>query len=286
MTTIIHKLADVSESAQLGAGVVVGPFCHIGPKVKIGEGTVLGPSVTVTGHTSIGERNEFIGHAVIGGPPQDKKYEGEQASLVIGDDNIVREFVTMNIGTAAGSWITSVGNRNLFMACAHIAHDCVLEDDIIVGNNVMLAGHVRIEERAILAGGAAANHFVTIGTQAFVGGMARIMQDAPPYMTIEGHQARVRGVNSVGMRRAGHSDEAIESMRVAYRRLFRSDEPRARVIQDLEEAGMTPEVRRLLSFLRDMDRGFQGRYRESLRRPEVSTPNVAEPVEAERRSRA
>ena len=267
--TDIHPTAVLAEGAKVADDVVIGPFCYIGPKVRLGAGTRLGPHVTVQGRTSIGERNHFVAQCAIGGKPQDLKYAGEESALVIGDDNTVREFVTINIGTAAGSWVTSIGNRNLIMACAHVAHDCVLEDDIVVGNNVLLAGHVRIENRCIISGGAAVNHFVTIGTLAMVGGMARVVKDVPPFMVFEG--SKVRGVNLVGLRRREVEPKSIKQVRDAYRRLFADDAPTVLAMQEMEAEGeLSPETSRLLAFLRDMERGFQGRYRESLRRPNAS----------------
>ncbi|MDP6850110.1 MAG: acyl-ACP--UDP-N-acetylglucosamine O-acyltransferase [Planctomycetota bacterium] len=268
MSTKIHPTSHIAPGAELDSGVVVGPFCHVGHKVEIGADTVLGPHVVIQGKTTIGQRNRFMGQASIGGLPQDLKYAGEDSALVLGDDNVVREFVTINIGTAAGSWVTTLGDRNLLMACAHIAHDCVLEDDIIVGNNVLMAGHVRVESQAIVSGGSALNHFVTVGTLAMVGGMARIIKDVPPYMVVEGSPGRVRGVNSVGLNRKKTSPESVAQMRDAYRRLYADETPTSLAIQEMETRGdWCPEVLRLIAFLRDMERGYQGRYRESLRRP-------------------
>ena len=266
--TSVHPTAFVAPGAELDPSVVVGPFCYVGSRVRIGAGTILGPHVVVQGKTTIGERNHFVGQAAIGGKPQDLKYTGEESALVIGDDNVVREFVTINIGTAAGSWVTSVGNQNLIMACAHVAHDCVIEDEVIIGNNVLLAGHVRIEDQSIISGGTAVNHFVTIGSLAMVGGMSRVVKDVPPFMTIEGSPARVRGVNLVGLKRRGKADEAIRQLRAAYRKLYQDEAPVALVLDELESvSSLTPEVLRLVSFLRDMERGYQGRYREALHRP-------------------
>lgn len=187
---------------------------------------------------------------------------------MIGDGNVVREFVTVNIGTAAGSWVTSIGDRNLIMACAHVAHDCVIEDEIILGNNVLLAGHVRVESQAIISGGVAVNHFVTVGVLAMVGGTSRVVQDVPPFMIAEGAPARARGVNVVGLRRQGKGPEVVSQLRDAFRRLIAEETPIALAIQEMEaEKDLLPETQRLISFLRDMERGFQGRYRESLRRP-------------------
>lgn len=269
--TNIHPSSFVSPGAQLDSSVVVGPFCYIGSRVRIGADTSLGPHVTIQGRTTIGERNHFVGQAAIGGRPQDLKYAGEESALDIGDDNVIREFVTINIGTAAGSWITSVGSKNLIMACAHVAHDCVIEDEVILGNNVLLAGHVRVESQAIVSGGTAINHFVTVGTLAMVGGLSRIVKDVPPYMVVEGSPAQVRGVNTVGLKRRDKDPEVLAQLRDAYRECFADHAERKPITVAIEEletrANQSGEMRRLLSFLRDMERGFQGRYREALRRP-------------------
>ncbi|MDP6963671.1 MAG: acyl-ACP--UDP-N-acetylglucosamine O-acyltransferase [Planctomycetota bacterium] len=265
--TNIHETSYVAPGAELDHDVTVGPFCFVGSNVIVGKGTTLGPHVTVQGRTTIGEDNHFVGQCAVGGLPQDLKYAGEESALVIGNGNVVREFVTINIGTAAGSWITSLGDKNLIMACAHVAHDCVIEDNVILGNNVLLAGHVRVESDAIISGGAAVNHFVTIGTLAMVGGMGRVIQDIPPYMIAEGAPARARGVNVVGLKRREYSKEAIAELRDAFRRLIADESPTTLSIQEMEsETNLLPDTRRLIAFLRDMDRGFQGRYRESLRR--------------------
>jgi len=265
--TSIHETSYVAPGAELDSDVTVGPFCYIGSRVRIASGTRLGPHVTVQGRTTIGRDNHFVGQCAIGGLPQDLKYAGEESALVIGDGNVIREFVTVNIGTAAGSWVTSIGDKNLIMACAHVAHDCVVEDEVIIGNNVLLAGHVRIESHAIVSGGVAVNHFVTIGTLAMVGGMARIVKDVPPYMISEGAPARPRGVNVVGLRRRSKGTEVLAELRDAFRRLIADEAPTTLAIQEMEaEKDLLPETRRLISFLRDMERGYQGRYRESLRR--------------------
>ena len=265
----VHPTAFIAPGAEIADDAVIGPFCYVGGRVKIGAGTRLGPHVTVQSRTTIGRDNHFVGQCAIGGLPQDLKYAGEESALVIGDRNVVREFVTINIGTAAGGWVTSIGDGNLIMACAHVAHDCVLEDEIILGNNVLLAGHVRIESNAIVSGGVAVNHFVTIGPLAMVGGMARVVQDVPPFMIAEGAPARARGVNVVGLRRRGHTPDAVDELREAFRSLLADEKPMSVALQEWEQrAELAPDTRRLIAFLRDMERGFQGRYRESLRRPE------------------
>ena len=265
----VHPTAFIAPGAEIADDAVIGPFCYVGGRVKIGPGTRLGPHVTVQSRTTIGRDNHFVGQCAIGGLPQDLKYAGEESALVIGDRNVVREFVTINIGTAAGGWVTSIGDGNLIMACAHVAHDCVLEDEIILGNNVLLAGHVRIESHAIISGGVAVNHFVTIGPLAMVGGMARVVQDVPPFMIAEGAPARARGVNVVGLRRRGRTPDAVAELREAFRSLLADEKPMSVALQEWEQrAELAPDTRRLIAFLRDMERGFQGRYRESLRRPE------------------
>ncbi len=262
----VHPTAYIAPGAELDASVVVGPFCYVGSRTRIGAGTMLGPHVTIQGRTTIGERNHFVGQCAIGGLPQDLKYAGEESALVIGNDNVVREFVTINIGTATGSWVTSIGDRNLIMACAHVAHDCMIEDDVILGNNVLLAGHVRIENMAIISGGAAINHFTTVGSLAMVGGMSRVGKDVPPFMTFD--SARVRGVNAVGLKRRGYSEDAVRQLRKAYRMLFQDESPSSVVLDEIEAwQDAEPAVLRLISFLRDMEKGYQGRYREALRRP-------------------
>jgi len=268
--TNVHETAFLAPGSEVDPSVVVGPFCYVGGQVRIGKGSRLGPHVTIQGRTTIGEDNHFVGQCGIGGPPQDLKYAGEESALVIGDRNIIREFVTVNIGTAKGAWITSIGSDNLLMACSHVAHDCSIEDEVVMGNNVLLAGHVRVESQSIISGGAAVNHFVTVGTLSMVGGMARVMQDVPPFMIFEGSPGRVRGVNTVGLNRRGMDPDAIRQLRDAYRRLFADEYPKMLAIQELEaEGNLASETTRLLTFLRDMERGYQGRYRESLRRTEA-----------------
>ncbi len=266
----VHETAFIAPGAQVDPSVVVGPFCYVGGQVSIAAGTRLGPHVTIQGRTTIGEGNHFVGQCAIGGLPQDLKYAGEESALVIGDRNVIREFVTVNIGTAKGAWLTSIGSENLLMACSHVAHDCSIEDEVVLGNNVLLAGHVRVESQAIIAGGAAVNHFATVGTLAMIGGMARVMQDVPPFMIFEGSPGRVRGVNTVGLNRRGKDADTVRQLRDAYRRLFTDESPKMLAIQELEAEGkLVPETTRLLTFLRDMERGYQGRYRESLRRTEA-----------------
>lgn len=262
----IHPTAVVHPLARLGRDVEIGPSCVIGPDVTIGDRTKIGPQVVVDGVTRIGADNLIVGQASLGGPPQDLSYRGEPTLLEIGDRNTIREFVTINRGTVKGGGVTRVGNDNMLMACCHVAHDCELRDKIILANGVLLAGHVLVEENANISGGAAAHHFVTIGAYAYIGGMSRMVQDVPPFMILEGHPSRVRGVNVIGLQRGGIPDAEIEDLREAFKRIWRSGDPRSKSIEDLRSqyAG-SPLVMRLVHELEQTDVGAKGRYRESLR---------------------
>jgi len=263
----INELAAVDPKAQVADDAEIGPFCSVGPEVAIGAGTVLHANVSIVGRTTLGERNIVHPHATIGSPPQDVSYHDETTAVAIGDDNVIRECVTIHRGTTKERGLTRVGNRCYLMACSHVAHDCVLGDDVIFGNNVLIGGHVHVEPRVIVNGGAAINPFTTIGRLAYVGGLTRIVHDVPPFTIFEGHPSRVRGVNSIGMRRAGLSDEIIGSVAKAYRRIFRNGQPRNEVLDAMEnEDGWVDEVGYLLAFLRKTAEGRHGRYRESLRK--------------------
>jgi UDP-N-acetylglucosamine acyltransferase len=262
----IHPTAVVAPGAELGVDVEIGPHSVVGAKVVIGDRTRIGPQVVIEGRTKIGEDNDITGQASLGGPPQDLSYKGEPTELVIGDRNRIREFVTINRGTVKGGGITRIGNECLLMACCHVAHDCDLADRIIMANNVLLAGHVRVEEQANVSGGAAAHHFVTIGAFSYVGGMTRMVQDVPPYMILEGHPSRVRGVNVVGLQRGGFAESEIEALRQAFRIIWRSGDPRRSTLEELKaRANGSRALTHLVLNLLNTERGAKGRYRESLR---------------------
>jgi UDP-N-acetylglucosamine acyltransferase len=263
----ISKLAVVSPKAELADDVEVGPFCYVGPDVAIGAGTVLHPGATVVGHTRLGERNVLFPHVCIGTPPQDLMYHDEPTRVEIGDDNIFREFVTVHRGTTKDAGVTRIGSHCFLMACSHVAHDCQVEDHIIFGNNALVGGHVHVQSGVNMNGGAAVHPFTTIGRLAYVGGLSRIVQDVPPFMIVEGHPSRVRGINAVGMRRAGIPEEVAGAMGKAYRRIYRRGRPRGEVLDEMEsEDGWPDEVRFLLTFLRNSAGGKHGRYRETLRK--------------------
>jgi UDP-N-acetylglucosamine acyltransferase len=266
VATRIHPTAVLAPGAELGTDVEIGPHTVLGPDVQIGDRTRIGAQVVLDGRTRIGEDNWIVGQASLGGAPQDLSYKGEATELVIGDRNTIREFVTINRGTVKGGGITRIGSDCLLMACCHVAHDCDLASRIIMGNNVLLAGHVQVEEQANISGGAAAHHFVTVGAYCYVGGMTRMVQDVPPYMILEGHQPRVRGVNVIGLQRGGFPESEIEALRQAFRIIWRSGDPRRSTLEDLKErSNGSRAMAHLVSNLLNTEKGAKGRYRESLR---------------------
>jgi UDP-N-acetylglucosamine acyltransferase len=285
--TSIHPTAILGEGVELGVGVKIGPHSVIAPGTRIGDHSDIGPQVVLDGVTTIGARNRIgpkvnihgvttlgddnvvFGQASLGTAPQDLSYRGEATCLVIGDRNVVREFVTINRGTVKGGGFTTIGSDNLFMACCHVAHDCEIADHVIMANNVLLAGHVKVGRRANISGHTGAHHFVTIGAYAYVGGMTRMVQDVPPFMIVEGHPSRVRGVNVVGLERGGKSPEAIATLRDAYKQIYRNrdaTETRRQILDRLEASNIdSEEVRELVAALRDTENGVKGRHREALR---------------------
>lgn len=271
---MIHPSAVVDPKARIAADAEIGPFCVVGPGVEIGPGCRLIHSVSISGRTRIGARNVFHPFGTVGGDPQDFKFRGEDSETRIGDDNVFRESVTVNKGTAVGGNRTVVGNRNYFMACAHVAHDTIIEDHCILANACTLAGHIKVESWAILSGLVVVTHFVTIGQHAFVSGRSGLNQDAPPYMITQGIPGEVVGVNVVGLRRRGFPPATIDALREACRILWRKGLPRPEALSLVEkELGSLPEIGTLLSFLRATDRGRLGRARES----ERSASAVPEP---------
>lgn len=266
----IHPTAQIHPQAEIADDVTIGPFSIIGPHVTIGRGTEIANNVTIVGHTQIGEGNRIFPYAILGTEPQDLRYNGEMTSLVVGNNNLIREFVTMNTGTTKGDRVTTVGHNNMIMAYVHIPHDAVIEDYVVLANGVQLGGHTRIEKNVAFGGLAAVHHFVTIGQNAFIGGLTRIVHDAPPFMTTEGHPARVKCVNTIGLKRRGFTPEAIEALREAYKLLWRSSLTRGTALQLLEHREQPlDEIRYLAEFIRNTERGRQGRAREALRKVPV-----------------
>ncbi len=248
---VIHPSAHVDPSARLGPGVVVGAFSIIGADVEIGDGTLIGPHCSVTGPTRIGEGNRITGHAAIGGDPQDKKFSGERSELVIGDRNTIREFVTINRGTADGGGCTRIGDDNWMLAYSHVAHDCQVGSHCVFSNNSTLAGHVEVGDWVIMGGFTGVHQFCRIGAHAFLGMGVLISGDVPPYTMVAGDaQGRPRGINSEGLKRRGFDPARISAIKKAYRTLYVAGLPLADARQQLtEQARDSEDVRALLDFI-------------------------------------
>ncbi len=267
----IHPTAVVDPGARLASSCVIGPFCVVGPEVEIGEDCELRSHSVIESHTRMGHGNVVFPFATVGGTPQDRKFRGEATWCLIGDRNHFRENSTVHRGTANGGGKTVIGSDNLLMVGAHIAHDCVVGNQVTIANEVMLAGHIHIEDHVSIGGGAGIHHFATVGTCAFVGAMARIPRDVPPYMIIEGNPAEVRGVNSIQMSRRGFSEADIDAMKAAYRRLFGSrSERKDRSFIDAiaairAEFPGVAAIRKLCDDLEASAAGVHGRRLESAR---------------------
>jgi UDP-N-acetylglucosamine acyltransferase len=247
---MIDPRAIVSDKAQLAADVEVGPFSVIGPDVVIGAGSWVGPHVVINGPTTIGRECRVFQFASIGDEPQDKKYKGEPTRLEIGDRNVFREFCTINRGTAGGHGVTRIGDDNLFMAYAHVAHDCNVGDKCVMANYSVLAGHVELGDWAILAGYAGVHQFCKVGAHAFLGNNAAVTRDVPPYLLVSGTPAEPKGINSEGIKRRGFSPEQIANLKNAYRVLYRSGLKLAEATAQLTDlARSQPEVQPLVDFL-------------------------------------
>lgn len=253
----VHPTAVVHPEAALHESVEVGPLTVIGPKVRIGAGTVIGPHAVIEGRTRIGERNRIFQFASVGAVPQDLKYAGEDTELVIGDGNTVREFATLHIGTAGGGGVTRIGDRNLFMANSHVAHDCQIGNGCILANSVALAGHVRVDDHASFGGLSAVHQFTRVGRHAFIAGGSMVTMDVPPYCTVQGDRAELVGLNTVGLSRHGYSEEQIGRIKEAYRILFRSKLPLGEAVEKARaEVGGHAEVDALLDFVAASERGI------------------------------
>jgi len=254
---MIHPTAIVEPGAKLAPDVRVGPFAVIGAQVEIGAGSSVAAHAVIEGRTRVGRNNRIYSFAAIGGPPQDKKYAGEDTSLEIGDGNTIREYVTINRGTAQDVGVTRIGNDNWIMAYVHIAHDCQIGSHTIFANATQLAGHVHIGDWAILGGVTLVHQFVHIGVHSFAAVGTILVQDVPPYVMVAGHDARPHGINSEGLRRRGFSPETISTLKRAYRALYRSglglEEARGALEALAEDC---PEVRPILDFLARSARGI------------------------------
>ncbi|OQW67663.1 MAG: acyl-[acyl-carrier-protein]--UDP-N-acetylglucosamine O-acyltransferase [Nitrospira sp. ST-bin5] len=253
----IHATAIVHPGAKLADDVVVGPFCLVGEHVSIGKGTKLLSHVTVDGWTEIGERNELHPFCSIGGPPQHLGYKGESTRVVIGDDNIFREYVTINRATLQGGGVTSVGNKSFLMAYVHVAHDCRLGSHLILANAASLAGHITLGDHAIIGGLTGIHQFVRVGAYAMVGGCCAIGQDVPPFTRAAGgYRAHLYGLNSVGLRRHGFSSDRIRAIKKAYDVLFRSGHKISEAVKLVkDEFTDQADVAQMLAFIEGTKRG-------------------------------
>ena len=251
-STTIHPNAVVDAKAELSAGVVVGPGAVIGPEVVIGENTWIGPNAVLDGRLTLGRDNKVFPGACLGLEPQDLKYRGANTEVVIGDGNTFRECVTINRATDEGER-TIVGNSNLLMAYCHLGHNCELGDNIVMSNGIQVAGHVVIEDRAVVGGCLGIHQFVHIGGMAMVGGMTRVDRDVPPYCLVEGHPGRVRGLNKVGLRRSGlaaRNDGAeFKQLQEIWTLLYRSDLVMAEGLKQARQHNLLPAAEHLCTFL-------------------------------------
>ena len=251
----IHPTAIVHPGARLGPGTVVGPYASIGPNVVMGRQCRVGASSVIDGCTTLGDHTEIYPFASIGLAPQDLKFRGEPTRLVVGDRNVFREFVTIHRGTAGGGGVTSIGHGNLFMAYAHVAHDCHVGDSNIFGNGATIGGHVTVEDFATISAYSGVHQFCRVGCHAFVGGYTVVTRDALPYAKTVGNRARIYGVNTIGLVRRGFSAELVSKLRRAYRHLVQHNTSRALELIERDPSLEAPEVSYLVSFIRSARRG-------------------------------
>jgi UDP-N-acetylglucosamine acyltransferase len=252
----IHPTAIVDPTAQLGAGTVIGPYCIIGPQVSLGENSWLQHHVTLCGSLAAGRGNKFYAYCSIGQQTQDLKYRGEPTYLQIGDDNTFREFVTINRSTAE-TGVTRIGSRGNFLAYSHVGHDCTVGDAVVFSNNGTLAGHVQVGDHAVIGGLTAVHQFCRVGRFAITGGCSKIVQDVPPFMIADGNPAEVRGINQVGLERAGFSPEKIRPIKEAFRLIYRGKMNTGQALEALKaNLGASEEVAAIVRFIETSERGI------------------------------
>jgi UDP-N-acetylglucosamine acyltransferase len=251
MTTTIHPTAIVDPKAQLGAGVIIGPYCTVGASVRLGDHVRLVSHVVIDGRTTIGANTTVYPFASLGLPPQDLKYHGEPSTLDIGTHNQIREYVTMNPGTEGGGMVTRVGDQCLFMVGAHVAHDCLLGSHVILANSATLAGHVTVGDYAIVGGLSAVHQFVRIGAHAMIGGMSGVDNDVIPFGTVKGERAALAGLNIIGLERRGFDRDEIKALRSAYRLLFANEGTMAERLEEVANLyGQQELVASVVDFIR------------------------------------
>jgi len=255
MSVQIHQTAVVEGGVELDADVEIGPYAVIYDGVKLAAETTVGAHAVITGQTHIGPNCTIAPHAVIGTPPQDKKYAGERTELHIGADNIIREFATINPGTAAGGGQTIIGDRNLLMAYVHVAHDCRIANDTVLANGAQLAGHAELQDHVTIGGMSGVHQFVRVGRCAMVGGGSMVTQDVPPYCVAAGNRAKLSGINSIGLRRNGFDKDALARLRACFRTLFRQGMPLPQALAQASEYSDDPHIAAMLAFIRESERG-------------------------------
>jgi UDP-N-acetylglucosamine acyltransferase len=253
----IHPTAIVAEDAKLASGVEIGPYSIIGPEVAIGEATVVGAHVVIAPRTTLGRGNRVFQFASVGEIPQDRKYDGRPTRTVIGDDNVIREYVTIHAGTAQDRGVTTIGNGNWLLAYSHIAHDCVVGNATTFSNNAQLAGHVVIEDHAVLGGFVGVHQFCRVGAHAFIAAGSIVLQDVPPYVTAAGYPAKPHGTNNEGLRRRGFTPDDLAAIKRAYKTLYRSsltlEDARTQIAADAKAAAVLAP---LAAFLATAGRGI------------------------------
>lgn len=261
----IHSSSLVEDGAQIGEDVFIGPFCHIGPNVSLADGVVLKSHIVITGRTSIGSHTRVFPGAVLGEEPQNVNYRGEETDLSIGANCVIREGVTMHTGMPNAGGVTTVGDRSMFLAYSHVAHDCRIGNDVILSNNVMLGGHVEVGDRVIMGGGAAVHQFCRIAHHAFVGGMTGVGRDIIPYGMMTGNPGQLAGLNVVGMQRAGIGKDEIRAVRRAFKQLFYGGKPiREMVAQVRDDYVGNAIAQEIIEFLvSESIRGFATAIREN-----------------------
>lgn len=255
MAQNIHPSSIIEEGAVIGDNVEIGPFCHITEKVSIGDGTTIASHVLITGDTQIGENNQIFAHSAIGSIPQDLKYKGEEVQLIIGNDNVIREFAQINPGTEGGGRVTRIGNQNLLMGYVHVGHDVQIGNQCIFANGTTLAGHVEIGNSVMIGGLSAIHQFVKLGDYAMLAGASALAQDIPPFCMAEGNRATLRGLNLTGLRRNIDRD-GINALKAAYRELFERGKPLQESAQQLMSETESIYVKQLSEFIKNSKRGI------------------------------
>ena len=254
---VIHERAIIDPGAKLGSGVRVGAYSIIGAEVEIGDGTWIGPHVVINGPTRIGRDNKIFQFASLGEAPQDKKYAGEPTSLEVGDRNVIREYCTLNRGTAQGGGVTRIGDDNWIMAYVHIAHDCLIGNQTVFANGATLAGHVSVGDYAILGGFTLVHQFCALGAHCFCGMGSAVSKDVPPYVMVAGHMAEPHGINTEGLKRRGFSPEVLRTLREAYKILYKSNLTLEQAVAKLKGlADECREVGEMVTFLEQSTRGI------------------------------